>query len=722
MTDVEGKTREAGKRRGRKRPRAKVVVAAMLIGTSLVSVALMAVFVHMAAADLLNDTAEDQLAEIGSARAGEIEEGVLLLERSVATLSEDQGVARAMLDLGTAYSELDAQLDAAQLEELADYYSSGDAPSATLLDDPVPGSETARYLQYQFLVSNPFPPSFRSELDNAGDGTDYSAAHASHHETLRMFLEGRVWTDLVLIDADTGAVVYSVNKRDDYATDLLLGPHRRTALGKSLDEVRALPPGDALFVDFFRYPAAAGIPTSFIAAPIRAGGELVGIVAISVPVDALTQITTLGGEWERAGLGETGEVYVVGSDSLLRSPVRSSLENPQEYLDDVSDAGYPEEVVEAINDAGTTVLTQPVETEAVEEAFAGDRFFGESRNYLDRETVTVAAPLLIDDVQWVAVAEISIAEAHQPLSDNLRRVLIAAVILTAVVAVLAVWLARALLRPLGPLVTAAHAVIEGDLEVAPLEESGDEFGELGRTFNETVGQLQEQQAHLSRADEETTELLMAALPRRLANQVKQGNSEIVEAARNGTIIVLRIEGLLEADLHDPEGSRELGVALLGELSDVADSSGVEPVHSTSTQLTWAAGLASGELEAERGAEFVAETKATIDAFASTHGLSLHLRFGLAAGELVAALVGTDRLSFDAWGDPVRAATSLCAVAESGQVLGDRRVVEALGERWPVTPAHGLVGLTGEALDAWAIDASSTAAATDIAPEGLASKA
>ena len=705
-----------------RRPRGVVVVAAMLIGTSLLSSGLMAVFIHFASSDLLNNTAEDQLAEIASARAGAIEEGVLLLERSVVTLAEDGGIAQAMVELGAAYGDLEDQLDSDEFAELEAYYASGDSSASALLDDPVPGSETARYLQYHYLVANPFPADLRTRLEDARDGSDYSVTHARHHPMLATLVDQRIWTDLVLIDAATGALVYSVNKRDDFSTDLQLGPHRQTRFAGVLDAVATLPPGDALFVDFSAYPAARGVPTAFIAAPIRLDGLLVGVVAVSLPVAALTSITTANGEWVRTGLGETGEVYVVGDDLLMRSSARRYLEDPEDYLARAVAAQYPMDVLDAIEDSATTVLTQPVDTEAVVGALAGDRFFGVTRNYLEEETVTVAAPLLIDDVQWVAVAEITTAEAYQPLSDNFRRVLIAGAMLAAAIALVAVWLAHRLLRPLGPLVAATHVVIEGDLEVASLDESRDEFGELGRRFNETVDRLREQQADLLEADEETTELLMAALPRRLAMQVKEGDGRIVEAARNGTIIVHRIEGFAEEDLNDPGGVRELGVALLGELSQVADAHGVEPVHSTSTQLMWAAGLASGELEAEKGVAFVAESRATIASFASTHGLSLASRIGLASGELVAGLVGTDRLTFDAWGDPVRIATSLCAVAESGQILGDGRVVEALGAEWPFERVDGLIGLSGEVLDAWAISPVVPEDADGTAPEDAEAEA
>lgn len=706
LTDAETAVDSTAAPSRARRPRAVVVVAAMLIGTSLVSVTLMAVFVHIAASDLLNDTAEEQLSEIAGARAGAIEEGVLLLQRSVTTLAEDEGIALAMSELGTTYTDLDVRLDEGEFNELEAYYESDDAVASMLLDDPVPGSETARYLQYHYLVENPFPSALKSGLDASSDGSDYSAAHARHHPVLRNLLDERAWNDLVLVDVDTGALVYSVTKRDDFATDLRLGPHRRTRLADAMGQVASLPPGEALFIDFSFYPASGEVPTAFIAAPIRRDGLLIGVVAVSLPVAALTQITTTNGEWVRTGLGETGEVYVVGDDLLMRSASRGFIEDPDDYLARAAKAGYPIEVTEAIEASRTTVLTQPVETEAVEDALAGDRFFGVTRNYLDDETVTVAAPLLIDDVQWIAVAEIATAEAHEPLSDNLRRVVVAGVILAAVVALVAVWLARRLLRPLQPLVAATHAVSEGDLEVPPLAETRDEFGELGRTLNETVDQLREQQARLSEADEETTELLMAALPRRLAMQVKEGKSRIVEAARNGTIVVLRIDGLVEGNSNDPVDMRELGVDLLGELSLVADDHGVEPVHSTSTQLMWAAGLASGELEAEHAVTFVEDCRARIAAFARLHGLSLAPRFGLASGELVAGLVGTDRLAFDAWGEPVRIATSLCAIAENGQILGDGRLVETLGDEWPVERADRLVGLTGERLDAWVISPES----------------
>ncbi len=69
-------------------------------------------------------------------------------------------------------------------------------------------------------------------------------------------------------------------------------------------------------------------------------------------------------QWETAGMGATGETFVVGPDGLMRSDSRLFLENPEKFERDVIDAGTPPAVAaKSLRQHGTT-LVQPVETTA----------------------------------------------------------------------------------------------------------------------------------------------------------------------------------------------------------------------------------------------------------------------------------------------------------------------------------------------------------------------
>lgn len=697
------------------RPRARTIVAAVLIGASLVSMAVLVAFNLFSAQDLLNDTSRTQLIEIGGSRATQIEDGVKNLKQEVVTLGADQGVRRALSDLAAGYRDIDTTLSDAQDDELVAFYENEisqktppgfEEPSLISL---VPGDARARYLQYHYLVKNPFPPGLRSELNAARDRSAYTRAHARHHPTLRAMLEtGAV--DLLLIDERSGHVVYSVDKNLEFGTGLRLGPHRNSGLARAvLGELRSAGSNQAVLVDFGAYAPAGGAPTAFVAAAIREQGRSVGAIAVEVPVSSLTSITTAQGQWEATGLGDTGEVYIVGSDGLMRSDSRLALEDPEAYREQLADAGYPPEVGEAAEALGTTALVQPVDTDAARAGIAGDDFVGTGDNYLGQESLTVAAPLDIPGVEWIAVADVTTDEAYGPLRSYLWRILIAAVLLIPLVALAGVVLADRLLRPIGRITAAARRVGKGDLDVVLPDTSDDEFGEMGRRFNDMVGELRGRADALAQSDEQTTELLSAALPRRVVGRVKGGEQDIFDAVRNGTIIAISIDGLSGGQATEQEALRDFGVDLSVRLQAIADEHGIEPIHSSSSQLLYAAGLESGELEAERAVIFARAARDEAMTFAGEHILPLEFSAGLAAGEVIAGVVGTERMAFDVWGEPARNAIAREAIAEPGQVLVDESVAEALDDQSSLERVPGLMSLSGVPLSCWALQDSAAAA-------------
>jgi class 3 adenylate cyclase len=696
-----------------------MIVAVVLIGASLISIAVLLAFTLVRAEELLNDTARDELVEIGESRVTLIEDGVAELKAEAVTLAADRGVSRALEDLTRGFNQLDDPLTPKQRQELLEAYRTGirrvtpPGVEAPPLESLVPGDQRSQYLQYHYLATNPLQPERRSELDRAPDGSPYSAAHARHHPTLRALRDAGLPGDLLLIDAESEHVVYSTDKQADFGTGLRMGPYRDSALARAvLDELQTAGADQAVFVDFDAYAPAGFTPTAFAAAAIREKGRVVGAVAVEVPVGALTAITTADGQWEATGLGDTGEIYIVGPDRLMRSDSRLFLEDPPEYQQRLADTDYPPEIGEAVEAFDTTVLVQPVETEAVGAGLAGDEFVGASRNYLGQDTLTVAAPVRIPDVQWIAVAEVTTDEAYQPLTDYVWRVLILAVILIPLVAIAGVLVARRMLRPIGRVIDATRRVGEGDLDVELPADGNDEFDDLGRRFNEMVGVLRAQSAELARADDETTELLSAALPRRLVERVKQGDREVAEAVSNATIVAISIEGLDDEQLTELETLRDLGVDLSARLDALADEHGVEPVHSASSRLIYVAGLDTRELEANRAAAFVSAARAAARAFASSNAVQLEFSAGLAAGEVMAGVVGTERLGFGVWGDPPRRAVTREAVAQPDQILVDDVVADAIGDDWPIERVTGLMSLSGEPLSSWELGEPAPEAVSD----------
>jgi class 3 adenylate cyclase/nitrate reductase NapE component len=685
--------------------RARTDVAVMMVLATLVSVLLIGAFNFFSARNLLNSTVEEQLLEVGDSRATRIKQGLDSVKDIAVTLADGPGVLEAVNDLADGYAVLDVTPTGAEVAELRSQYEEGIAAAippgfeAPTVDDLFPISERAQYLQSIYINQNPFE--VRADLVDPGDDTQYSAAHAEHHPWLRAELGALELGDGLLIDAATSSVVYSVDKNIDFGTDLAAGPHRDSALASAvLDRLRSAAVDEAVLVDIEPYAPAGNEPVLFVAAAIRDQGRVVGALALEVPDRVLTEITTADQDWEDTGLGDTGEIYIVGGDRRLRTESRLWLEDPAGYLDALDDAGYDAEVGEAVEAFGTTVLIQPADTDPVEAALAGDFFVGGSANYLDQGTLSVAAELDIPEVNWAMVAEVTTAEAQGPLRRHMRNLVILAVVLIPIVIALAFFIARGILRPIDPIMAAAGRVGEGDIDVELVVPGRDEYADLAKKFDGVLDALQEQRADLQATAAETTELLLAVLPRRLVEQYQRGDRELAEAVRNATMIAVFVEEPEVVAASEQEILAEHTAAISTGLVALAEQFGVEHLGSTATQALYAVGLQVEGEEAGPAVAFAAAAQAWIAEAAEAAGLVITSHFGLAAGDVFVGVVGTERIAFNVWGAPRRDAATLAAVAAAGQILVDPAVASQISDEWAVEPVPELVDLAGKRLKGW----------------------
>ena len=133
------------------------------------------------------------------------------------------------------------------------------------------------------------------------------AQFAAHHR----------YYDVFFIGPD-GDVLYTVAKEDDYGTNLLSGPYADTGLGRLFQYLHASPGGDSVeFEDFSAYPPSNNQPAAFLGARAYRDGEYIGVYAVQIPVDPVDEIMQFS-----AGMGESGEIYLVGEDGLMRSHSR----------------------------------------------------------------------------------------------------------------------------------------------------------------------------------------------------------------------------------------------------------------------------------------------------------------------------------------------------------------------------------------------------------------
>ena len=98
----------------------------------------------------------------------------------------------------------------------------------------------------------------------------------------------------------------------------------------------------------------------FALSPIGADGQLTGVLVIQMPVTAINDTMTSNQQWAAAGLGATGDAYLVGQDQTMRSTSRKLLEDPQGYRSAVVDQGTPLAVADRIVATNNPILRQKI--------------------------------------------------------------------------------------------------------------------------------------------------------------------------------------------------------------------------------------------------------------------------------------------------------------------------------------------------------------------------
>ncbi len=253
-------------------------------------------------------------------------------------------------------------------------------------------------LQSTYIAGNDHELGQKHRLTRAGTGSSYDQRHTRVHPVLRHYLERFGYYDIFLVDIESGAVVYSVFKEIDFATSLRDGPHADSGLAEAFRRAAELDePGRTVMIDYAPYVPSYDAPATFLATPVFDGERKVGVAVFQLPIDRLNQI--MG---ERAGLGETGETYLVGSDHLMRS---DSYLDPENHTVVASFADP---------DRGS------VRTEAVARALEGETGADVIEDYNGNPVLSAFAPVENHGLRWALLAEMDVAEAFCPVDESGR--------------------------------------------------------------------------------------------------------------------------------------------------------------------------------------------------------------------------------------------------------------------------------------------------------------
>lgn len=682
----------------------------MLLTVSSCSILITAYLGYQSGQANLTERVFSQLTSLRASKAYQIESYFKTIRNHIQTMSEDPAVVDAMQEFTTAYTKLETTAIPPQFDrQLTDYYQNQFLPRLAITEkgSPVlnaflPETQAAYYLQYHYIAANPNPLGKKHFLNDAQDGSQYSRVHARYHPIFQNIIQKFGYYDMFLIDTK-GTVVYTVYKETDFTTNLTTGPYNESNLARLVAKVRQGKQRDyASIVDFEAYAPSYGAPGAFIAVPIFKQSEFIGVLAVQLPVDEINNVMTGNRNWERDGLGKTGETYLVGRDYLMRSVSRFLVEDPEEYLKNLQSIGVDEPILKRIQQYKTSILENKVQTEASQQALTGKQGTRITQDYRGISVLSSYAPLQIDGLDWAILSEIDLAEAYAPTYSFGRQILISATLLMLLVTLLAMALSYLFVKPINQLIKSARQVESGQLDTVAKLTTDDEFGELAKSFNAVVYSLRAQTKLVEEKNRENEQLLLSVFPAAIAKRLKRGEQDIAENATNVAVLFANLTGF--SKLSESLSANEL-VTILNDLvtsfDETAESYGLEKIRTIGDSYLAICGLSVPYLDDDkRAVDFALEMLAIARRFKHERGFQFNVRIGIHRGDAIAGIVGRNKLIYDVWGDAIDQANALRLACQPGSILVSEEVYRRLNDLYEFEEAPALESNGKAALKAW----------------------
>lgn len=333
-------------------------------------------------------------------------------------------------------------------------------------------------LRRAYSTESRFPPGTRQAVDDADDGSLYSTIHREVHNNIRRLAQIKGIRDVLLVN-DAGDIVYTMRKDEDFGTNLLSGPYAKSELARLYTHALAnVPLGETAFADFTRYQPGGDQGVAFVASKLNIDLQrAIGALILSFSNDRINQIML-----DPAGLGETGEVFLVGPDGLMRSDAR------------FHPAGF---------------LMTRIESEPVRTALGGREAQQVTTDRKGQSVLALYKPVDLDGVTWGLVTQAGTRELFVALKEGQRTAMLSGIAAVAVVGLIGFFFARTLTRPIRKLSDVMTGLSSGNLAIGiPYVERTDEIGAMAqsvRTFkaayerNENLVQTVEKERSLSAA-------------------------------------------------------------------------------------------------------------------------------------------------------------------------------------------------------------------------------
>lgn len=294
----------------------------------------------------------------------------------------------------------------------------------------------------------------------------YQQIYDKHDYFIREYVEKYDHHNMLMVCAAHGHVMYTVERGAEFGSNLSNGPYRDSNLADLWRKVVATQ--KMSIVDFKPYAPDNNEPAFFLGTPIiTRDGEMLGVLAQQLAIDEFNTVIA-----NRKGMGESGEIYMVGPDNRMRS---NSFLNPETHSVEASFNG--------------TVEANGVDTKATQMALAGETGIDIIQDYRDTRVLSAFAPVNFLDLRWAIIAEVDYSEAFATAIRLRNVILILGGFIGILIIIVGVTFANSLSNPIAHV---ANIISSSSAEIAATVRQHEQTATMqSSSVNETTTTMEE---------------------------------------------------------------------------------------------------------------------------------------------------------------------------------------------------------------------------------------
>ncbi|WP_331373233.1 methyl-accepting chemotaxis protein [Sinorhizobium chiapasense] len=360
--------------------------------------------------------AVEKLEALADARRNELRHYLTTIENDLRNLQAQKTVAKALSDLNSAMAGI--------------------------------GNDAAGELARRYATANPNAEYKRALLSSAGKDK-YDDLHGRYHPFFRRFAEEHGYRDVLLVNLN-GDVVYTLNKKGNFAVSLSQASWKDTGLGRIFKATAEGTDKNSLaFASYETYGPLGKRPSAFIAIPIASLDGKIGALVLEMPDAMIGQIVG-----NTTGLGETGETILLDDNGFFLTDSIRTTEN---------------DMLRARVDRPAVTESDGIASSALSD------FRGE-------EARMAATALDAFGTRWTVAAVMTSREAFAAVTALRNWTLLSAFMVLIAAIVTAIWYSRRLTKPISALVKDMNRLAGGDTAIACTgQERKDEIGDMARS-------------------------------------------------------------------------------------------------------------------------------------------------------------------------------------------------------------------------------------------------